>query len=149
MASVIAALVGAVVGGLVVHRLTLAREMVSARRAHRVDFLLSAYRRLIRASNRDRMTPEYRDDLEAAFSDVMLLGGPEEIAAAHACMVEFVKHRSVSLDAVIFALRRSLREEVGIGDVPMPTPYNLRFTLDDDERERLVRKQHGEAIPLR
>lgn len=128
----LSALLGAVVGGVLVHRLTLQREALGARRTQRVDFLLSAYRRLIRASSRDRLTREHRDDLEAAFSDIMLLGGQAEIDAASKFMVQFVKTMEGSLDPVIFALRKSLRDEIGLGDVPMPRPYNLRLHLDDD-----------------
>lgn len=128
----LSALLGAVVGGFLVHRLTLQREALGARRTQRVDFLLSAYRRLIRASNRHRLTREHRDDLEAAFSDIMLLGGQVEIDAASKFMVQFVDTMEGSLDPVIFALRKSLRDEIGLGDVPMPHPYNLRLHLDDD-----------------
>lgn len=128
----LSALLGAVVGGCLVHRLTLQREALGARRTQRVDFLLSAYRRLIRASNRHRLTREHRDDLEAAFSDIMLLGGQVEIDAASKFMVQFVDTMEGSLDPVIFALRKSLRDEIGLGDVPMPHPYNLRLHLDDD-----------------
>ena len=128
----LSALLGAVVGGVLVHRLTLQREALGARRTQRVDFLLSAYRRLIRASNRNRLTREHRDDLEAAFSDIMLLGGQVEMDAASKFMVQFVDTMEGSLDPVIFALRKSLRDEIGLGDVPMPHPYNLRLHLDDD-----------------
>lgn len=123
---------GAIVGGLLVHRLTLQREALGARRTQRVDFLLSAYRRLIRASNRERLTREHRDDLEAAFSDIMLLGGKEEIDAASKFMVQFEETTEGSLGPVIFALRKSLRNEIGLNDVPMPRPYNLRLHLNDD-----------------
>lgn len=128
----LSATLGAIVGGLLVHRLTLQREALGARRTQRVDFLLSAYRRLIRASNRDRLTGEHRDDLEAAFSDIILLGGKEEIDTASKFMVQFVETGEGSLDPVIFALRKSLRNEIGLDDVPMPRPYNLRLHLDDD-----------------
>ncbi len=128
----LSALSGAIVGGLLVHRLTLQREALGARRTQRVDFLLSAYRRLIGASNRDRLTREHRDDLEAAFADIMLLGGQSEIDAASTFMTQFVETMEGSLDPVVFALRKSLRDEIGLDDIPMPRPYNLRLHLDDD-----------------
>ena len=128
----LSALTGAIVGGVMVHRLTLRREALSARRTQRVDFLLTAYRRLIRASNRNRLTRDHRDDLEAAFADIMLLGGLAEIEAARSFMVEFVETGDGSLDPVIVALRKSLRDEIDLDDVPLPKPYNLRILLDDD-----------------
>jgi len=44
---------------------------------------LDAYRRLIDASNRRDISPSQRNYLEAAVDDIMLLGGRNEIAAAH------------------------------------------------------------------
>ena len=50
------AVLGALVGGFVVHKLTLRREAVSARRSQRVNFLLDAYRKLIDASERENIS---------------------------------------------------------------------------------------------
>lgn len=131
----LSAVLGAVVGGFVVHRLTLRREVLGAQRTQRVAFLLDAYRKLLDASERPRITPERRDNLESAFADIMLLGGPDEIAAAHRFEVEFVQNRAGSLDPVITALRDNLRRELGIVPVSLPSPYNLRLTLDGEEVE--------------
>ena len=38
------AVVGAMVGGFLVHKLTMSRELVADRRAKRTDYLISAYR---------------------------------------------------------------------------------------------------------
>ena len=65
-------------------------------------------------------------------SDIMLLGGKEEIDAASKFMVQFEETTEGSLGPVIFALRKSLRNEIGLNDVPMPRPYNLRLHLNDD-----------------
>lgn len=127
---ILSAILGAIVGGSVAHWLTLRREALDARRTQRVDFLMSAYRRLIRGSNRDRPTREHWDDVEAALSDIMLLGGKEEIDAAWKFMVQHGETGEASLNPVIFALRKSLRNEIGLNDVPMPRPYILRFLPD-------------------
>lgn len=128
----LSASLGAIVGGLLVHRLTLQREALGTRRSQRVDFLLNSYRRLIRASNRDRLTREHRDDLESALSDIMLLGGQAEIEAASEFMVEFAEKGDASLNPVIFALRKSLRDEIGLMDIRMPRFYNLRVRLEGE-----------------
>lgn len=128
----LSALTGAVIGVLV-HRLTLHREALAARRTQRIDFLLTAYRRLIRASSRDRLTPEHRDDLEAAFADIMLLGGHAEIEAARTFMVAFTEVGDADLNPVIKALRSSLRSEIGLEDLPLPKLYNLRIYLTGDK----------------
>lgn len=106
--------------------------VLSAQRTQRVAFLLDAYRKLIDASERSRISSERRDNLESAFADIMLLGGPEEIAAANRFQVQFVRDLEGSLDPVINALRDSLRRELGIAATSLPSPYNLRLTLDED-----------------
>lgn len=132
--SLASVIVGAVVGGVLVHRLTLQREALVVRRTQRVAFLLDAYRKLIDASERDVLSPARRDCLEAAIADIMLLGGRAEIEAAHRFEVEFAETGGASLDPVIRALRDSLRSELGMEVVTLPSPYNLRVHLAGDER---------------
>ncbi len=132
VAPLLAAILGAVLGGFVVHLLTSRREAVGVRRAQRIDYLIAAYRRLIRASNRPRLTRKYVNDLESAFADIMLLGEKDEISAAHAFMVEFTETLDGSLDPVIGALRRSLRDEIGLEAQELPKPYNLRLVLNEE-----------------
>lgn len=126
-------MLGAVGGGFVVHRFTLRREILSAQRTQRVTFLLDAYRKLIGASNRRSISPSQRDHLEAVVDDIMLLGGRNEIAAAHRFLKEFVQDGEASFDLVINALRDSLRRELEIESVPLHKPYNLRISLDENK----------------
>lgn len=127
-------MLGAVGGGFVVHRFTLRREILSAQRTQRVTFLLDAYRKLIDASNRCDISPSQRDHLEAAVDDIMLLGGRNEIAAAYRFFFkEFVQDGEAILDLVINVLRDSLGRELEIESVPLPKPYNLRISLDENK----------------
>lgn len=133
---VVAALLGAVAGGLLVHRLTLSRESVSVRRSQRVDHLISAYRRLIDLANRSEgLSDQQADTLEAALSDIVLLGEPVEVEAAREFMVAMAQGGGASLDNVIVALRTSLRRELGLTPLDMPRPYNLRI---EGNRSRLT-----------
>lgn len=126
--SLLSAILGAVIGGFVAHRLTVKREVDNARRNQRIDFLLSAYRRLINSSNRGRnLSQEYRDDLESALSDIILLGGHKEIEAAQDFMKEMNEGNSGSLDPVIETLRNSLRSELGLEQTVLPKPHTLRI----------------------
>lgn len=126
--SLLSAILGAVIGGFVAHRLTVKREVDNARRNQRIDFLLSAYRRLINSSNRGRnLSQEYRDDLESALSDIILLGGHKEIEAAQDFMKEMNEGDSGSLDPVIETLRNSLRSELGPEQTVLPKPHTLRI----------------------
>lgn len=128
--SLLSAILGAVIGGFVAHRLTVKREVDNARRNQRIDFLLSAYRRLINSSNRGRnLSQEYRDDLESALSDIILLGGHKEIEAAQDFMKEMNEGNSGSLDPVIETLRNSLRSELGLEQTVLPKPHTLRIKL--------------------
>lgn len=126
--SLLSAILGAVIGGFVAHRLTVKREVDNAGRNQRIDFLLSAYRRLINSSNRGRnLSQEYRDDLESALSDIILLGGHKEIEAAQDFMKEMNEGNSGSLDPVIETLRNSLRSELGLEQTVLPKPHTLRI----------------------
>lgn len=131
--SLTSVLVGALVGGLVVHRFTLRRESLSARRTQRVAFLLDAYRKLIDASERDVLGEQRRDNLESALADIMLLGGVSEIEAAERFQYELAEGHGASLVPVIVALRASLRRELGIEAVKLPDKFNFRLNLDGDE----------------
>ena len=126
--SLLSAILGAVVGGLVVHRLALVRDITGARRTRRVEYLVEAYRVLIDAANRDGgMTPDQEARFEAAISDVVLLGEQDEIDAARTFMIEMAGPRSANLDPLIVALRLSLRAELQLAPLPLPNPYNLRI----------------------
>ena len=126
--SLLSAILGAVIGGFVAHRLTVKREVDNARRNQRIDFLLSAYRRLINSSNRGRnLSQEYRDDLESALSDIILLGGHKEIEATQDFMKEMNEGNSGSIDPVIETLRNSLRSELGLEQTVLPKPHTLRI----------------------
>lgn len=126
------AIVGALIGGVIVHKLTLRREALSARRDQRVSFLLDAYRKLIDASEREVLGPRRRDNLESALADIMLLGGAREIEATERFQLDFVEGRGSSLTPVIEALRNSLRMELGLPEVELPSRFNLRLQVDED-----------------
>lgn len=129
----LAAVVGASVGGLVVHRATLARERLSERRGRRLEYLVSAYRRLEDATNRSgALTGERADSFESALADVMLLGRAEEIEAARQFLLAMREDEEALLDPVLRALRRSLRRELRLEDIELPHPWNLRLQRDRD-----------------
>jgi hypothetical protein len=123
----LSAVVGASVGGLVVHRFTAVRDARNAQRSLRIEHLVSAYRRLIAVSNREALDAEQRAALESALSDVVLLGQRAEVDEAEAFMVGFAESRLTSLDQLLLVLRSSLRSEVKLADLPMPSRYVLRL----------------------
>lgn len=124
----LSALLGAIVGGWLVHRLALLRDIQSARRDQRVDYLVAAYRRLIKVSNRPGgLSHEQVSEFEDALSDIVLLGEPEEIETSRVIMVDMANGGSATLDPLINALRNSLRKEIGLTESSLPKPYVLRI----------------------
>ncbi|WP_066642156.1 hypothetical protein [Serinicoccus hydrothermalis] len=125
----LSAVLGAVVGGLVVHRLSVQRDVLGARRSQRIEYLVSAYRRLSDAANRlPGLSDERIAGLEGALADIVLLGEPAEIEAARQFMLAMAQGQGgAGLDPVLVALRASLRAEIGLTQHPLPKPYNLRM----------------------
>lgn len=124
----LSAILGAVVGSLLVHRLTSIREIRGARREQRIDYLVQAYRRLIDAANRhDNLTDEQIAGLETSLSDIVLLGEVQEVEAARRFMLNMAEGRGADLEEVISALRSSLRREIELSNIDLPRPYNFRM----------------------
>lgn len=140
LASLISTVVGAIVGGFCVHKLTMSRELVAARRAKRTDYLISAYRQLANAANRrSGISQEQIDCLEAALADVMLLGKEEEIVAAGEFIIGMAQNSSADLGPLLGALRTSLRRELELSEVAMPNPNSLRIEQNQSGTRRVRR----------
>jgi hypothetical protein len=89
----------------------------ASRRAVRIDYLLSAYRRLEHASNR-RMDAEHEIALEEAVSDIQLLGSRRQVELATAFAQRFAENREASANALLQDLRVTLRAELQLENVP-------------------------------
>lgn len=97
-----------------------------ARRTLRVEYLISAYRRLDAASNRS-MSPEDEREIELATSDIQLFGSPATIALADDFVREFAEQRVAQTAPLLENLRRELRSELRLDDVP---PRSVWLTID-------------------
>ena len=120
MAIVVTALIA--VGGWLVSQYQARR---ATRRNMRIDYLLQAYRRLERASNRP-LTPDFAPELEAAVGDVMLLGSPEQAALAADFARKFAAERVADTQPLLLNLRDSLRDELLLGSLPPSAYVSLR-----------------------
>ena len=87
------------------------------RRNMRIDYLLSAYRRLEHASNRS-MTSLHEEGLEAAVSDIQLLGSPQQVQLAIEFAEAFAAQRQADTEPLLQDLRASLRRELLLEAVP-------------------------------
>lgn len=112
MAIVVGVLV-AVAGWLV--NAILARRAI--RRNMRIEYLLSAYRRLEQASNR-QMTESHKAALEEAISDIQLLGSPHQVKMATAFARQFAEDHKADTVPLLEDLRASLRHELQLESVP-------------------------------
>jgi hypothetical protein len=106
----------------------LARRAV--RRDKRVDYLMSAYRRLDAASNRP-LTPELERELESAVSDIQLLGTQQQIDLADAFARSIAVDRSATTMELLEALRAHLRHELLL-PAARPRSVWLRFFSTDE-----------------
>jgi hypothetical protein len=89
----------------------------SVRRNLRIEYLLSAYRRLEHASNR-QMTEAHEEALEEAISDVQLLGSPRQVEMATAFARQFAEDQRADTEQLLEDLRASLRRELQLEPVP-------------------------------
>lgn len=122
--SVLTPLLSALGAGLLVHRLTRRRDRESARRQQRIGYLLAAYRKLEAAAHRDLTDGGHR--LEEAYSEILLFGNTTQIELAQRFAREFTANGSARLDELLLALRRDLRLELGLDDVPLDAVSALR-----------------------
>lgn len=107
------------------------------RREVRVEYLLSAFRRLDACGNRlIDLNADYARQLETALADIALLGSPKQIALAHQVMRGMGQDQNADLTPLLEDLRLLLRKELALE--PDNTKYQfLRIqTPSDDVLER-------------
>ena len=103
----------AIVGAVLIHVATKRRDLENDRRRQRVEYLLSAYRALAGAVNRDIHGRERGEALEDALDLVVLLGTPEQIEMAIEAIHSFAT-TPVPADDLLASLRTALRDELGL-----------------------------------
>jgi hypothetical protein len=107
-----------------------------------ISYLLDAYRRLERASNRP-LTPGISSELEGAVSDVILLGSTEEAALAVEFCTRFAEDHAADAQPLLLALRASLRRELLIGELPSEAYVSLRIGDHGDSAVESARIWHA------
>lgn len=132
------------VGGWIVNGV-LARR--AARRQLRLEFLLSAYRRLDDVTERT-MTGVHERAMESALSDVLLLGTKRQIQLADEVCRGFASTRSAHTGDLLEALRQDLRAELQLERVPRREVW-LRIDRDDSwvAEVALVRARVAGSMP--
>ncbi len=101
-------------------------------RSRRIDHPIEAWRGLMAVANRkDAPTPDQNDAFEAALTDIMLLGEAAEIHATESFIRAAGRSEPTNLDAIVNALRKSLRDELQLGEVALPQDRVLRIDWSD------------------
>ena len=101
----------------------------------RIEYLLGAYRRLVRVSNRAMNSDDDRE-VEAAVADVQLLGSPAQVQPACQFAVSLEAEGRADLDPLLADLRASLRRELLLEKVA-PNHVWLRFGGGVGSRRRV------------
>jgi hypothetical protein len=104
------------------HYFSSRRDLINERRKLRIEYLLEAYRKLERASNRDDIK-QYGPEFESAIADIQLLGSPHQVSLAQQFSISMAKSHTAPLDELIFDLRRSLRSELQLEPVSENVVY--------------------------
>jgi hypothetical protein len=121
--TILLSLISALLAGLVVaianHWMTRTRELEKKTTDVRVEYLIECCLKFEKASclgsNPSLETiEESYEDIESAFSKIMLLGDPNEIAAVKKFAQEFASSKNASAESVVNSLRDSLRKKLGL-----------------------------------
>lgn len=126
----------------------------AVRRNMRIEYLLSPYRRLEHASNRE-MTISHEAALEEAISDIQLLGSPKQVALATTFAREFASDQRADTEPLLEDLRSTLRKELQLDRVP-PQRMWLRISRTEQvalgpkagERSWAVWQERTQAVAL-
>ena len=119
----------AAIAAVLAHRLTSRRDHANRRSDLRVEYLVSTYRMIADAANRD-LDPDSRRTLEQGLSDIQLLGSKEQAEMAIAASQQVASDGVADLNGLLLSLRDDLREELGL--VPIThAPIHLRFAGKD------------------
>jgi hypothetical protein len=127
-----------VLGWAVTVAIAIGGWLVSQRQARRatrsnmrINYLLDAYRRLAKASNRP-LDATSASDIEAAISDIFLLGTPTQARLAAELGRAFADSGNADAKDLLMDLRTSLRDELQLGSLLATDYLALRITPDGD-----------------
>jgi hypothetical protein len=138
---VIVTAIVAVLGWVVAHRFTSARELQNRRRQMRTEKLMEIYLKIERSIGR-KITPEVLCDLEDATALLQLLGTQMEIKNTLKAAMSFSrdgkdKNDDLDIQGLVNQLRDSLRKELGLETYTGPIA-RLRLTYEGFDPRELV-----------
>jgi hypothetical protein len=117
-------LTSAILGGLVVHLLTISRDKTNKRRDNRIKYLIEAYRSMEASVQRNNDMSE--KDVESAIADIQLLGTVSQAKLAHEFAASFANEQTANISELLENLRADLRRELTLEEIPLNIKH-LRF----------------------
>jgi hypothetical protein len=131
ISNIITALTAGFISAIIVHRLTIYRDLKNKRDELRIKYLIDAYRKLESVSNRDQpSSKEFQStvhEFETAIADIQLFGTERQIKLCQSIASEFAEKRSVLLDDLLEDLRIDLRELLKLERLSSSKLIHLRW----------------------
>jgi hypothetical protein len=124
-------------GWFIVHLFTMTRDRVNKIRDLRTKYLIEAFQKLERNSNRSTVD---KIEFESVLSDIQLFGSAQEAELARKFTNEFSRSNDASLNDLLHLLRANLRKELRLPTRDSRMAY-FRFISD---KENEVHKPLGE-----
>ena len=119
----------AISGWYIAHRLNIARDRANKKRDLQIQYLIEAYRRLERASNRPKNF-DNNAELESAIADIQLFGTADHVKLAEKFSFDIARNSHSSMDELLINLRAELRKELGLQEV---NPEIVYLRLDKNQ----------------
>ncbi len=114
-----------VIGWIVVYILALRQNTQIKKKEVTIKFLVQAWERLEKASN--RQDNSYNTDIETAIADIQLFGTKRQIELAQQFAEEIARDKESSTLELLILLREDLRKELRLEKVPRKF-NSLRFS---------------------
>jgi hypothetical protein len=131
----------AICGWFIGHELTIESDRINKQRDIRIEYLVSAYRRLANASMRaPQPNSQYFRDMESAMADIQLFGTEIQINQARTFMEEFQKTGKGPMDDLLNNLRNDLRKEMNLSE----TKINVQWFRPDGAPNLGIEKHKNE-----
>ncbi|MGL5288864.1 MAG: hypothetical protein ACRDBT_09700 [Aeromonas sp.] len=125
-----------VIGWFVVHNLSVKRDRQNKKDDIRTEYLISAYRQLSDASNRESSEPEAKG-LEKAIHDIQLFGSLSQVQELEMFLTKFNSNGESSLNELLILLRDELRKDLNLE--PLPNSKFLFFRWSVRSKKALLR----------
>ncbi|MGL5599208.1 MAG: hypothetical protein ACRDDA_14130, partial [Aeromonas sp.] len=120
----------------VVHNLSVKRDRQNKKEDIRTEYLISAYRQLSDASNRESSEPEAKG-LEKAIHDIQLFGSLSQVQELEMFLTKFNSNGESSLNELLILLRDELRKDLNLE--PLPNSKFLFFRWSVRSKKALLR----------